>query len=145
MVKADEGVQILLDVGGDETTYHGFFVTQANTLRDESVSIPGAPVDYNPWRRYQGLLPWNHPAVQHAVTVSVPVDTVRSWGPTDREPGNGTYTMEIAIPWHVTGRRWLGHIGLTDHDRHRLRGCKGSPGPQSPPDLSPLECSQFQS
>jgi hypothetical protein len=54
MVKADEGVQILLDVGGDETTYHGFFVTQANTLRDESVSIPGAPVDYNPWRRLPG-------------------------------------------------------------------------------------------
>ncbi len=80
-VKADEGVQILLDVGGDETTYHGFFVTQANTLRDESVTIPAAPVDYNPWGRYQGLLPWTHPAVRHAVTASVPVDTVQSWGP----------------------------------------------------------------
>lgn len=106
MVAADEGVQILLDVGGDEATYHGFFVTQANTLRDESVSIPAAPVDYNPWRRYQGLLSWHHPAVRHAVAVSVPVDTVRSWGPTDREfgdgtSGDGTYTVEIAIPWHA--------------------------------------------
>ena len=98
---SDEGVQVLVDDGGEEVTFYEFGLNPANRASDAFFFAAAAPLDYDPWGDKVGLYRWQAPEVRSAVAIDGSLD--EAWGrmaPPVSASDVG-YGVELAIPWEV--------------------------------------------
>jgi hypothetical protein len=147
---ADEMVQVLLDDGGEEMTFHEIDVSPAGVVYDAFVYIPASPHDFSPGAQFVGLPAWDARGLQTAARVDGTLDLVERWGPVPAPDVDQGYVVELLLPWEVfqtttipgpgsirqglmprPGDRW--RLGLHRVARPRPAAAAAGPGSSPPP------------